>query len=312
MAPHDTTQTSPPLYVLHFDRLGTETGVTRHIEAAPADLAREIHRHARGILGSNSVDIELHDLAGTVRRAGRPVGTFTLIPDEPAAEPAPPPHGGIRYGYTMRDLDALARSVVSNNRTWWPAGDRDDLHAAAWHGIVEHLYTADHPPRRTELMEAGRVALAADVKATMRHRGDRRDTRNNGARYAMYWEWAGRAVPSPEAGIVDRLALEQILPALTAGQRAAIEALAAAGDYDQAARLVGSATGLKSQLMKGRRRFRELWHEGEVPSAHWGCDRRAGSTRGTVGKGESAVANLRRRQRAAQKRLSQPLLSEGS
>ena len=71
------------------------------------------------------------------------------------------------------------------------------------------------------------------------------------------------------------------------------------GDYDQAAQLFGSVTGLKSQLMHGRRRFRALWHEGEAPSAHWGCDRRAGSTRGTVGKGESAVYNLRRRQRAA-------------
>ncbi|MGW5408985.1 hypothetical protein [Streptomyces spiralis] len=207
-------------------------------------------------------------------------------------------------GYTLRDLDALARSVVMNNRTWWPAGDRDDLHAAAWHGIVEHLCSTDEPPTRRDLLEAGRQALADDVRAAMRHHGARRDTSNTGARYAMYWEWAGRAVPSPEHGIVERIALEQILPALTAGQRAAIEALAAAGDYDQAARIVGSVTGLKSQLMKGRRRFRELWHEGETPSAHWGCDRRAGKVRGTVGKGDSAITRLRRRQRAASRKAA--------
>ncbi|MFJ2477085.1 hypothetical protein ACIOWI_29620 [Streptomyces sp. NPDC087659] len=206
----------------------------------------------------------------------------------------------VAHGYSVRDLDALARAVVMNNRTWWPAGDRDDLHAAAWHGIVEHLCTADERPARRDLLEAGRQALAADVKATMRHHGARRDSSNNGAKYAMYWEWAGRSVPSPEAGIVERLALEQILPALTPGQRAAVEALAMAGDYEEAARLVGTAqAGLKSQLMLGRRRFRELWHEGETPSAHWGCDRRAGAVRGSVRKGESAVYNLRRRQRAA-------------
>ncbi|MFP8944738.1 hypothetical protein ACLIYM_25345 [Streptomyces fenghuangensis] len=205
---------------------------------------------------------------------------------------------GIRWGWTLADLDLLARAVVSNNRTWWPAGDRDDQYAAAWHGIVEHLYTADEEPKRAELMEAGRRALAADVKATMRHHGTRRDTRNDGSRYAVYWQWAGRTIPSPENRIVERLALEQILPALTPRQIAAVQALAAAGDYEEAARLFGSQTGLKSQLMHGRRRFRELWHEGETPSAHWGVDRRAGTVRGTVGNG-SAVARIRRRARAS-------------
>jgi DNA-directed RNA polymerase specialized sigma24 family protein len=206
----------------------------------------------------------------------------------------------VAHGYTLRDLENLARAVVMNNRTWWPAGDRDDLHAAAWHGIVEHLCTADEPPTRRDLLEAGRRALAEDVKATMRHHGARRDTSNNGQKYAMYWEWAGRAIPSPEAGIVERLALEQILAALTPRQREAFAALAAAGDYPEAARLLDIADQtLRSLLGRARTAFRELWHEGEIPSRHWGCDRRAGSTRGTVGKGESAVANLRRRQRAA-------------
>lgn len=209
-----------------------------------------------------------------------------------------PPLGGIRGGWTLADLDRLARTVVSNNSAWWPAGDRDDQYAAAWHGIVEHLYTADEEPTRIDLMEAGRRALVQDVRAAMRHHGARRDTTNNGARYAVYWTWAGRAIPSPEHGIVERLALWQILGTLTPGQLAAVEALAAAGDYEEAARLVGtSESGLKSQLMKGRRRFRELWHEGETPSGHWGCDRRAGAARGTVGNG-SAVARIRRRARS--------------
>lgn len=211
----------------------------------------------------------------------------------------------VAHGYSMRDLDTLARAVVMNNRAWWPAGDRDDLHAAAWHGIVEHLCSADEEPRRSDLMEAGRRALAEDVKATMRHRGDRRDTRNNGARNAMYWQWAGRAAPSPESWIVERLALEQILAALTPRQQEAFAVLAAAGDYAEAASLLGIADQtLRSLLGRARTCFRELWHEGETPSAHWGCDRRAGAVRGTVGKGESAVYNLRRRQRAAERKAA--------
>lgn len=208
----------------------------------------------------------------------------------------------VAHGYTMRDLDAFARAVVMNNRTWWPAGDRDDLYSAAWHGIVEHLCTTDEPPSRRDLLEAGRQALVQDVKATMRHHGARRDTSNNGARYAMYWEWAGRAVPSAEAGIVERIALEQILAALTPRQREAFTALATTGDYLDAASLLDiEAQTFRSLIGRARGAFRGLWHEGETASAHWGCDRRAGAVRGTVGKGESAVANLRRRQRAAQK-----------
>lgn len=211
----------------------------------------------------------------------------------------------VAHGYTMRDLDALARAVVSNNRAWWPAGDRDDLYAAAWHGIVEHLCAVDDAPGRRDLLEAGRQALADDVKATMRHHGARRDSSNNGAKYAMYWEWAARITPSPENGIVERLALGQILAALTPRQREAFNALAAAGDYVEAARLLGIADQtFRSLLGRSRTGFRQLWHEGETPSAHWGCDRRAGTVRGTVGKGESAVYNLRRRQRAAEKKAA--------
>ncbi|MFF7476614.1 hypothetical protein [Streptomyces sp. NPDC008092] len=103
----------------------------------------------------------------------------------------------VAHGYTLRDLDALARSVVMNNRTWWPAGDRDDLHAAAWHGIVEHLCTVDEQPARRDLLEAGRQALHDDVRDTMRHRGARRDSSNNGQKYAMYWDWAGRLSRAP-------------------------------------------------------------------------------------------------------------------
>jgi hypothetical protein len=266
----------------------------------PADLAEAVHQHARGLLGGQ-VDVHLDGLAGIVHRGSAHAAEFTLEAVEDTTDAPVDWEDGIRWGWTLPDLDKLARAVVSNNRAWWPAGDRDDLYAAAWHGIVEHLYTADSQPRRTELMESGRRALAQDVKAAMRHHGARRDSTNNGTKYATYWEWAGRAVPSPEARIVEDMALWQILPALTARQRAAVEVLAAAGDYDEAARLFGSPSGLKSQLMKGRRRFRELWHEGEAPSGHWGCDRRAGTVRGTVGEG-SAVARMRRRARSITRR----------
>lgn len=211
----------------------------------------------------------------------------------------------LRGGWTLHGIDRLAKAVVSNNRTWWPAGDRDDLYAAAWHGIVEHLYSADEPPTRIALMEAGRIALHDDVRDSMRHHGARRDSSNNGLKFAQYWEWAGRTTPSPERGIVERLALEQILEALTPRQREAFAALAATGDYPEAALLLDIADQTyRSLLGRARGAFRGLWHEGELPSAHWGCDRRAGTVRGTSGEGESAVYNLRRRQRDARQKAA--------
>jgi DNA-directed RNA polymerase specialized sigma24 family protein len=179
------------------------------------------------------------------------------------------------HGLTLADIDALARTVVSNNRTWWPAGDRDDLYAAAWHGIVEHLCEAQEAPSRRDLLEAGRRALATDVKANMRHHGARTDTSNNGLRFAQYWTWAGRSVPSPESSIVERLALAQILAALTPRQRESFTALAATGDYLEAARLLDIADQtFRSLIGRARGSFRDLWHEGEAPSKHWGTDRR--------------------------------------
>ncbi|MCT2591113.1 hypothetical protein LHJ74_14545 [Streptomyces sp. N2-109] len=272
----------------------------RHLDQDAA-LAPEVYRHARGILGSTRVTIHTTDThTGTIISHGQHAGTWTITKHvEPEPDPAAAVRGdGIRWGWTLVGLDRLARTVVSNNRAWWPAGDRDDLYSAAWHGIVEHLYATATEPRRVDLMEAGRRALADDVRDTMRHHGARRDTSNSGVKYATYWAWAGRAAPSPETAIVDRMAVEQILPTLTRGQLAAVHALAATGDYADAARLYGTSTGgLESQLTLARRRFRVLWHEGETPSRPWGCDRRAGSTRGTVGT-RSAVARLRQRRRA--------------
>ncbi|MCR8574711.1 RNA polymerase sigma factor [Streptomyces sp. Isolate_219] len=267
-----------------------------------AELAAAVHHHVRGALGGQ-VDVRIDGAAGTVHRGNALAAQFTLtlITNTPAPHAEP---GAIRGGWTLSTLDQLARQVVANNRSWWPAGDRDDQYAAAWHGIVEHLYSASETPSRTDLMEAGRQALAEDVKATMRHHGARRDTSNTGQKYAMYWEWAGRATPSPEASIVERTALWQILASLTPRQREAFDALAAAGDYPEAARLLAiEDQTFRSLLGRARGTFRQLWHEGETPSQHWGCDRRAGTVRGTVGNG-SAIARLRRRARTAARKAA--------
>lgn len=170
------------------------------------------------------------------------------------------------WGYTVHDLNHLAGQVVWINRHWWPMGDRGDQHDTAWMGIVEYLCSATEAPARRDLLQAGTAALAAEVKARMRHHGTRRDGLGTGGRFAAYWFWYGRAVPGPEETVVDRVALGQVLDTLTPGQRDAITALAVTDDHGRAGALLGkNRAAYQALLSTGRRRFDAWWYEGETP-----------------------------------------------
>jgi hypothetical protein len=96
------------------------SAVTRHIAAEPAGLAQEIHRHVRGLLGGN-IAIDLHGLDGVAHRGSARVADFTLEPSTaPAVATNLPSDSGIKWGYTLRELDRMARIQGRTNLT----GDR--------------------------------------------------------------------------------------------------------------------------------------------------------------------------------------------
>lgn len=187
----------------------------------------------------------------------------------------------LKYGFTWGQLDRIAALSTNTGRAM--AMHYQDRRDEAWSAIVEHLYAADEPPTHHQLVEVGRNAIYTLIRSEYREMGfyrEHTDGLAHGAgsspKHQQYWRHVTRNAGSPEGPIVDRIALAQILPALTPQQREAIQALAVADRYEAAAELVGMTQGnSKSHVARGRQRFKILWHEGETPSKPWGTDRRA-------------------------------------
>ena len=201
--------------------------------------------------------------------------TYWQPAEAPAPEPEPRPDA--LWGYPVARLDDLAHYAVRGHLQWWTAGDRADQKAAAWDGITDCLLAATGRPSERDLIRAGTHGIAAMVRGELRHHGAPHDHTVTGEKFGAYWSWAARVTPSPEEGVTDRLAVPVILATLTPRQREAVEALAAYGDYQDAARAMGvSYKTLHRHLSDARQRFRALWHEGETPPAGmWRQDRRA-------------------------------------
>lgn len=211
----------------------------------------------------------------------------------------------LRHGYTLADLHGIARLAV--HAAGRMAGDWHDRYDTAWSAVAVALYEAEHWPPAHDLVYAGRVAIWAAVDDERHHAGYyKRKTIGSEAgagsspAFQTYWLEFARTAPSPEPRTVESLALAQIWPTLTPGQRRCLAALATFDDYQSAAAALGvSKAAFVSLVATGRRRFLAAWHEGETPSRVWGCDRRAGTKAGTRRAGGTAMDAVRRRRKAA-------------
>jgi hypothetical protein len=185
----------------------------------------------------------------------------------------------VRYGYTLGEISRLAGAAV--RRDVWhqslPLAERLDI---AWSTIAGHLYACDRKPAPGELIRAAWTALRAETEADWHTHGVNRsasvyDGSQTMPGFARYWNWSARNTPGPEEKIVERIAFAQIWDALPEKHQILIAALAMNDDYGKAAAALGKARQTYvTQLAAARRAFRELWHEGETPSRHWGTDRR--------------------------------------
>lgn len=203
----------------------------------------------------------------------------------------------LRHGYTLAVIHELTLVAVRcelfyRSRNY---ADRIDI---AWSAIVELLYASDEPPSRQDLIKTGMAAISNWFVSEARTHGvnssQRGRTTEPGVNFERYWHVSAGPTPSPEERIVERLAVAQIWRELSPHVREVIAALAAHGDYHQAARSLGKTPDqFYSQIAYARKIFFAMWHEGEVPSRSWGRDRRSQSAQVT-GRRTAKIIRQRR------------------
>lgn len=291
-------QTEDRSHTLYFDHLDGDTNIgPRTVSGTtPAELAQAVHRHARGYLGGRRVDVHLDEdtLTGTIVSHGQTVGEFALTATPPAAPPVEVSSdevGHLRHGWTVDAIDGLAWGVATSDR-WHRATPLDERHDHARYGILTHLLAAEEPPAEYDLYRAGVAEIDRAVTAERQFFGRRHRPDENGEfgyipQAARYWAHTPQSL---EDRVIERLALGQVWPQADRPQQQALAALAACGDYEQAADALGlSRSALTVRLRRGRAAITAAWFEHETPPRRRSNDRRVSSRSGRDRKGRPRI-----------------------
>lgn len=203
------------------------------------------------------------------------------------------------HGYSARAIDRLTRTALRLDR--WRT-HLDERAAAIRFGIIELLATAEEPPTRLELLNAGKAASDEHMLAELRTHGYDRTHPERGdgsaSGFVRYWEPIART-PFEER-VVERVALAQVWPSLPLSQRQAVMSLALSKGYEEAVEHLGVRRGtFAARLHHGRQAFAELWHEHETPRRvrrnEHSANQRAASFRGKRRLTVTEVEKLRER-----------------
>lgn len=263
-------------YSLHFSHLDGDTDIApRTVEGATADqLAQEVHRHARGYLGSTRVDVHLDEdeLTGEIVSHGKAVGAFQLSAVTAAeVEEHGPWLDELRHGYTLRDIDRLSSTAIRIN-AWYRNIDAEERLAAARCAIVDVLYSNTEAPSERTLFSAAVDAAdkltysAGAAYGIPAGHGSQGAPRRPG--FSAYWKTVAGGSAGFDTKVVEAVALWQILAQLTEQQRQTLIAFAADDERQAAADRLGvSVRTLARLLADSRRRFIELWFGDETPPA---------------------------------------------
>lgn len=216
-------------------------------------------------------------------------------PGEPPEHTGPENTDGL-HGYTVADIDVMARMSLSRT-VGVVRGTTADRYAAAWHAIAVALCEADARPDRADLLRVGADSARDEWRGVLRHHGQDTD-KGVGVRPSFVCYWTRPASGDPSGGVVDRVALRQIWPLLSATHREVLTAQAVAvGDQDVAAAALGVTKGnYQYRLSRARAAFLACWHDGEEPSQVW----RPGLRRRTSTAACGTPAGAQRHRRAGE------------
>ncbi|MFD5656960.1 hypothetical protein [Streptomyces hirsutus] len=183
----------------------------------------------------------------------------------------------VAHGYTIHDLDRIARTACAADRTL--ASDMHGRYDTAWSAIAEALCTADEPPHRETLVRVGLRAIYEEIRLCRRMYGVDTTPRSGAVasapRFRAYWTSRPDTIADH---IIERLAIHQVVAALTPARQQAVIALAVHDDYQAAADVLEVSYGTLTRRVKdGRDQARRLWYAPETAPATRGRDRRVGS-----------------------------------
>jgi DNA-directed RNA polymerase specialized sigma24 family protein len=191
----------------------------------------------------------------------------------------------VAHGYTMAEINRIARLAVTKHR-FSQSLNWDDRLASAWHGVVVELCSRRDPPTFTELLHCGidQIRIDQDRRAQFLGRPDADG--QSSPNFIRYWgERPSLLRPMStkrttfDDGFSERLcenlSLKSVLSVLSGTQYEALVTLAAFdNDYRAAADSLGlTLTALRSRVDKGRAAVKQAWFDEETPPA-----RRAGVT----------------------------------
>lgn len=185
----------------------------------------------------------------------------------------------IKHGYTLADLDDMARAAVAVDRLL--VGDVHYRHSIAYSAIAEALYASEEPPDRAHLIRVGWQAIALDVRWSLRHAGYPDDGQPGEVtlrpRFVQFWQ-DYKVTPSHETKVVEGLAAGHLVDALPPVYRDAVVALAIHDTYQAAADALGiTYVAFRGRIATARRRILAAWFEGETPRRTGRIDRRVGA-----------------------------------
>lgn len=187
--------------------------------------------------------------------------------------------GDVLHGYTLYDLHRMAAAACRADRSL--ASDTHTRYDVAWSAIATALAAADpaKPPTRAELVRVGWQAIYTEVREMRRVFGFKSQDGTTGVatapRFVQYWTVRPEG---HEEGLVERIALGQVLDTLSEPYREAVTALATHDNYQKAADALGiSYAAFVRRINIARRSIYALWFFPETAPRLRHTDRRVGA-----------------------------------